>query len=314
MTVQKKSLLPLTSDFVFKAVYGQDTPQSREALRALLNCLLDMKDKPIQWVRCENPFVAADHITGKEAILDIKACLSSGQLVDLEMQVNHLQHFINRSIFYMGKLITSSLDKGQNYGKMKPTIVISIVDGVLFQDSAEIHSRYTLHEKSKKKELSDLTQIHFLELGKIDLTKPVMDMTPYERIGAYFKCASDDSRQYLIDELLRYEPEVITLTEPIFKKISYDDRMRDLEEAHDKYLHDMATLREEALESGRAEGLEKGLAEGRAEGLSKGRAEGETTIAQLHAKLIAEERFDDLKHSCEDKVFRDKLLVEYNLK
>ena len=68
----------------------------------------------------------------------------------------------------------------------------------------------------------------------------------------------------------------------------------------------MATLREEALESGRAEGLEKGLVEGR--------AEGETTIAQLHAKLIAEERFDDLKQSCEDKEFRDKLLVEYNLK
>lgn len=88
------------------------------------------------------------------------------------------------------------------------------------------------------------------------------------------------------------------MTEPIFKEVSYDDRMRDLEEAHDKYLHDMATLREEVLESGRAEG----------------RAEGETTIAQLHAKLIAEERFDDLKRSCEDKVFRDKLLAEYDLK
>ena len=306
MTAQKKSLLPLTSDFVFKAVYGQDTPESNAALRALLNCLLDMKDKPIQWVRCENPFVAADHITGKEAILDIKACLSSGQLVDLEMQVNHLQHFVNRSIFYMGKLITSSLDKGQNYGKMKPTIVISIVDGLLFPNRPSAHSQFTLHERDKKFELTDLTQIHFLELSKIDLTKPVNEMTKYERIGAYFKYASDESKQDLITELSHYEPEVIALTEPIFKEISYDDRMRDLEEAHDKYLHDMATLREEALESGRAEGLEKGLVEGR--------AEGETTIAQLHAKLIAEERFDDLKQSCEDKEFRDKLLVEYNLK
>ena len=31
-------------------------------------------------------------------------------------------------------------------------------------------------------------------------------------------------------------------------------------------------------------------------------------------EAIAEERFDDLKQSCEDKEFRDKLLVEYNLK
>ena len=104
MTKERKnlSLLPLTSDFVFKAVYGQNTPQSNAALRALLNLLLDRKDDPIEWVHCENPFVISDHITGKETIMDIKVRLSSGQLIDLEMQVYHLKYFINRSIFYMG--------------------------------------------------------------------------------------------------------------------------------------------------------------------------------------------------------------------
>ena len=57
-------------------------------------------------------FLLTWHITGKESILDIKVRLSSGQLVDLEMQVTNLAHYINRSIFYIGKLITSSLDKG----------------------------------------------------------------------------------------------------------------------------------------------------------------------------------------------------------
>ncbi|MBQ5797808.1 MAG: Rpn family recombination-promoting nuclease/putative transposase [Firmicutes bacterium] len=293
MEKQRKTLLPLTSDFVFKAVYGQDTQESNAALRALLNCLLDKKDNPIEWVQCANPFIPSKHITGKESILDIKVRLSSGQLVDLEMQVTNLAHYINRSIFYMGKLITSSLDKGQNYGKMKPTIVISIVNGTLFPNRPSAHSRYTLHEKIVKEELSDLTQIHFLELNKIDLAKPVNEMTTYERIGAYFKYANDESKQDLIGELIQYETEVLSLTNPILHEVSHDDYMRDLEEAHEKYLHDLATALEAADEA---------------------RIEGENRISQLHEKLFNENRMDDLKRSFSDKDFRNQLLIEYGLK
>ena len=290
MTTTKKPLLRLTSDFVFKAVYGQNTVQSEAALRALLNLLLDNKDDPIEWVHCENPFVLSDHITGKESILDIKVRLSSGQLVDLEMQVDNLKYFINRSIFYMGKLITSSLDKGQNYDKMKPTIVISIVDGILFPNRVSAHSRYTLHEKIAKEELSDLTQIHFLELEKIDVTKPVSEMTSYERIGAYFKYSSDETKQDLIAELFHYETEVLTLTKPILEEVSLDARMRDLEEAHDKFIRTIATHRAE------------------------GREEGENCIAKLHSLLIESKRFDDLELSCKNPEFRKSLLAEFNLK
>ena len=287
MTKERKnlSLLPLTSDFVFKAVYGQNTPQSNAALRALLNLLLDRKDDPIEWVHCENPFVISDHITGKETIMDIKVRLSSGQLIDLEMQVYHLKYFINRSIFYMGKLITSSLEKGQDYDKMKPTIVISIVDGILFPERADLYSQYTLREQHDQKELSNLTQIHFLELDKVDFNKPVCNMTPHERMAAYFKCAADETKQDLVNELTRYESEVITMTKPIFEEVSYDERMRDLEEAHDKYIRTMKTMR----------------------------AEGEERVADLHEKLISENRMEDLLRSCKDSQFRELLMKEYNL-
>lgn len=286
MKTEKKSLLPLTSDFVFKAVYGQNTPESEAALVALLNLLLDRKDDLIEWAHCENPFILANHYTGKESIMDIKIRLSSGQLVDLEMQVHHLEHFVNRSIFYMGKLVTSSLEKGQNYDKMKPTIVISIVDGILFPERMDLYSQYTLREKRDQSELSDLTQIHFLELGKVDFKKPVCNMTPHERIAAYFKCAADETKQDFVNELTRYESEVITLTKPIFEEVSYDDVMRDLEEAHDKYIRTMKTMI----------------------------SEGEERIAKLTNYLLNDNRLDDLKRSCVDEDFREELLREYNLR
>ena len=288
MTKERKnlSLLPLTSDFVFKAVYGQNTPQSNAALRALLNLLLDRKEDPIEWVHCENPFVLSDHITGKESIMDIKLRLSSGQMIDLEMQVSNLDNYINRSIFYMGKLIVSSLSKGENYDKMKPTIVISIIDGILLPGIEDPHSQFTLSERRVKMELSDLTQVHFLELAKIDLNKPVREMSSHERIGAYFKCASDESKQSLIAELTQYEPEVITLTKPIFEEVSYDERMRDLEEAHDKYVRTLKTVQSES----------------------------EDRIAKLTLKLIEDNRLEDLKRASIDKDFREELLKEYHLR
>ena len=50
--------------------------------------------------------------------MDIKVRLSSGELVDLEMQVHHLSDYINRSVFYMGKLIKDSLEIGEDYDIM----------------------------------------------------------------------------------------------------------------------------------------------------------------------------------------------------
>ena len=105
-------LLPLTSDLVFKAVYGRNTKASNAALLALLNRLLEKDKDPIVWVNCENPFSYATYQGEKEIVMDIKVQLSSGQLLDLEMQVDHLDCYVNRSIFYMGKLINESLESG----------------------------------------------------------------------------------------------------------------------------------------------------------------------------------------------------------
>lgn len=38
---------PLSSDIIFKAVYGRDTPESKAAIIALLNLVLDRGDDPI---------------------------------------------------------------------------------------------------------------------------------------------------------------------------------------------------------------------------------------------------------------------------
>jgi len=331
----KYRLLPLTNDFVFKAVYGQNTPQSQAALKALLNCMLQRKHDPIQWLRCENPFQYRDHPEGKETIMDIKVRFESGALLNLEMQVDHLGYYINRSVFYLGKLISESLAKGETYDKMRETTVISILGGQLFPHQPDVYSRYCLMETQSKEVLTSITQLHFLELGKIDAdAKPMEQMTVHEKLGAFFKYAADESKQDYLRQLLADEEEVAALTRPILEEISADQEMRMWAEAHDKYVRLMATARSIGLsegqklgiaegfaagheqglakghESGFAVGHEQGLAKGHESGLAAGRETGIAQMNQLIQTLLNEGRTEDLKRVSTDEVFRDQLMQE----
>ena len=263
MKKNEQRLLPLTSDLVFKAVYGRNTEASNAALTALLNRLLEKDKDPIVWVRCENPFSYKTYQGEKEIIMDIKVQLSSGQLLDLEMQVDHLDSYINRSIFYMGKLINESLESGEDYDKMKETIVISIVNRTLFPQYKKAFSTYCLKEDEENHKLSEITRIHFLELGKINVAeKSINEMTLHERLGVYFKYAADESKRELIDQLLEYEAEVIDLTKPILEEISAEKELRELEEARRRYRYDVNTAHSVGHREGKAEGRIEGRSEG----------------------------------------------------
>lgn len=285
----ENQLLPLTSDLVFKAVYGRNTKASNAALIALLNRLLEKENDPIVWVQCENPFSYKTYQGEKEIIMDIKVQLSSGQLLDLEMQVDHLDCYINRSIYYIGKLVNESLESGEDYDKMKETIVISIVNRTLFPQYKKAFSTYYLKEDDENHKLSEITRIHFLELGKINVSeKSINEMTPHERLGVYFKYAADESKSELIDQLLEYEAEVIDLTTPILREISAEKEMRELEEARRRYRYDVNTAHSVGHREGRIEGRTEG------DMLRLIRQIGKKLIKNKSIKTIADELEEDI--------------------
>ena len=286
-------LLPLTNDLVFKAVYGRNTKASNAALKALLNRLLEKEKDPIVWVHCENPFSYQTYVDEKEIIMDIKIRLSSGQLLDLEMQVNHLTHYKKRAIYYMGKLVNESLECGEDYDKMKETIVISIVDGILFPKFDNVYSTFYLKEKDTNNLLDKITQINFLELGKVDIeSKPISEMTSHERLAVYFKYAADDSKQDYLDQLLEYEKEVLDMTTPILEEISAEKQMREIAEAHRRYHINLNSAKSYGLRVGREKGREEGRSEGEVLKL----------VRQVCAKLSKQKSIEAIAEELEEDI------------
>ena len=140
----RRELISLTDDRTFHYAFSRDTEDSKRALIAILNVILDKKDDPIESVSILNPVIYGEHENSKDSVLDIKAITNSQELIDIEMQGNIFKTYPERSLFYGGRLVNSALEKGQNYDKLKKSIVISIVDGVLFKDVDKVHTTFKL--------------------------------------------------------------------------------------------------------------------------------------------------------------------------
>ena len=135
-----RSKMPLTNDYVFRSVFGRDTEESRAALIEILNIILSRKDDPIKTITIENPIELGEKKYGKGTVMDIRAETGSGEKLDIEMQTGAFDIYPDRSLYYGGRLVNSSLQIGESYDKMKKSIVVSIVDGKLFSEIEDCHS------------------------------------------------------------------------------------------------------------------------------------------------------------------------------
>ena len=91
------------------------------------------------------------------------------------------QLYRHRSLFYGARLINSALESGENYDRMKKSIVISFIDGVIFPEVPNLHTEFLVQEKNHHFSLVDKLSLHFVELGKLDDKKDPLELTPLER-------------------------------------------------------------------------------------------------------------------------------------
>jgi len=82
-----ENLLDPKIDFIFKNIFGNKT--SSNILISLLNAILGYKKdaKNITEITIDDSFIKKENIDDKFAILDIKATLSDGTRVNIEMQI-----------------------------------------------------------------------------------------------------------------------------------------------------------------------------------------------------------------------------------
>ena len=179
-------------------------------------------------------------------------------------------------MFYWAKMYMADFKAGESYDKLHRCIAINIIaDGFRLNDA--IHSEYLLQEKTAHTTLTDVLEVHFLDLQAAKRAKEEGNAKG-ERgqlinwlrfIGATNK----EERAMIatkspVLQMLNEKIDVLTLS-PTERKL-YESRM--------KLKSDITTISETqfsaGVERGLAEGKSLGLAEGEARGKSLGLAEG----------------------------------------
>jgi len=164
--------LPLTDDYIFKRVFAFEGNES--VLKDLLEAILR---KNIKNVTIKNPEIIPYEREDKRGLLDIKAETDDGTILDIEMQMEDKKNAEERGTLYAGNLITGQLQVGDDYKKLKKSIVIFItnynflkrnsyhsVGRMKFEDTLEeyVDMGYSEEEQIASKYI----EFHYIELPK----------------------------------------------------------------------------------------------------------------------------------------------------
>ncbi|GHT28215.1 hypothetical protein FACS18942_08450 [Planctomycetales bacterium] len=271
------SLFPLKNDFVFKLVFGDK--RRVDLLTAFLKSVLDIPADEYKRVDIIDSNVKKEYRKDKAGILDVKIQTKSGRIVDVEIQVEPEIPLIKRLLFYQSKMITEQIGEGNDYGVIKPVINIVITDFTVIHNSPVYHHRFRLYDAANKVELTDMKEIHILELTKLPKKS---DMT--ELFDWLMLIKAQNGEEY----------EMVAKNKPVFKKVvavvkqlSADEQARAEYDKHELWRMDYAASMRNAKKIGLRAGLQQGLQRGLQRGIEEGLQQGIEKGTQDRSREIA---------------------------
>jgi len=238
-----RGLLDPKMDFVFKNIFGSE--KHPNILISFLNATLKPKDL-ITEVEIKNTDLNKGYIEDKFSRLDVKATTSNNEIINIEIQLKNEYNMIKRSLYYWSKLYSEQLNEGEDYSVLKRTICINILN-FKYLKTRMFHSVYRMKEIHTNEELSDIQEIHFIEIPKLEDGSDEKDM-----LVAWIEFLKNPesekvrSLEMSVDEIREAKDELI--------KMSNDDTQRELYEMRAKTLRDKIS----ALNEAGRKGIKKG--------------------------------------------------------
>ena len=242
-----RGLLDPKMDFVFKNIFGSE--KHPNILISFLNATLKPKDL-ITEVEIKNTDLNKGYIEDKFSRLDVKATTSNDEIINIEIQLKNEYNMIKRSLYYWSKLYSEQLNEGEDYSLLKRTICINILN-FKYLKTRMFHSVYRMKEIHTNEELSDIEEIHFIEIPKLEDGLDEKDM-----LVAWIEFLKNPesekvrSLEMSVDEIREAKDELI--------KMSNDDTQRELYEMRAKTLRDKISALNEAERKGIKKGREEG--------------------------------------------------------
>ena len=159
----KRTLLSPKVDFVFKKIFGSE--ENKSVLISFLNATLKPK-KEIVSVDLKNTDIEKEYLKDKFSRLDVKATTSNKETINIEIQLKNEYDMIQRSLYYWSKIYEEQIQEGDSYSNLNRTVCINILNYNYLKND-RFHNIYRLKEIETNEELTDIEEIHFIEIPKL---------------------------------------------------------------------------------------------------------------------------------------------------
>lgn len=250
-----KEPLSVRNDFVFRYLFGNQ--KNEHILRSFLQSVLDLPKEEYQSLTIIDPHLQREFEEDKLGILDVKVHTKSGNVVEVEVQVQDIPRMRNRILFYISKMVTEQIQKGEGYEVLKKAVSIVITDYIMLEEIAAYHNRFQFYDKDSGALFSDMMEIDTLELPKIP---KIPEDTPLYDWMLFFNARGREDLNMAAERNVDVRKAAENLME-----ISQDERVRREAEIHEKNRRDYWARIDGAYDKGRAEGIAEGKAEGETE-------------------------------------------------
>lgn len=264
-------------DAAFKAIMANE-----KVRKHFLSDFLGIPVDEIKSVRILNTFLPVRWHREKQGIVDVLLEMHDKTKVNVELQLEHVHSWIERSLYYITKQYSGYLVTGQKYGKLKKCVSIHLLDFNLTKDEA-YHHVYRMRREDGR-EYSDKLEIHVIEMKKrVQETDPIADWVRFMNVSSKEELDTMQTKNKGVMEAIAE-----------LKRFSLTRVAREAYEAHLKEQRDRWAREDYVKEQGRQQGLEEGRQQGMQQGLQQGLQQGKLEEQQ---RLIANMRANNISES-----------------
>lgn len=157
-----------------------------------------------------------------------------GTLINIEIQFRRDPHYKDRALMNWAKLYGGELRSGDDYGDLKKSITINILNSSIF-DCKDYHSHFVVMESNRREILSDKCAIHLFELKKIAKTPNKDNM-----MELWLQLINAETKEEF-EMLQQTNVAPIQRAIHIIYEMSEDEKIQEMARIREKALHDETT-------------------------------------------------------------------------
>ena len=230
-----KTLIPKV-DIVFQSLFGKNNP---EITKSFVQAMIGEKIEKIE-INDDKELIRS-RPNDKLGILDLQLDINNNEKVDVEVQLLNKDNFIRRLLFYLTRLYSDQVKRGDEYDKIKRVVLIAIIDFEIdeMKEIEEMEAKWKLIEtKYREKVLTDLLEINIINLKKAKKEYKKNNNNEKAQWMLFLDNPESEEVQAIMKENEEIKEAIVTV-----KEMSEDEKMQRLADLRWKAIMDEKAIK-----------------------------------------------------------------------